>query len=236
MKKNLTFPMINIKSEEFRKISETVNNSPTEIPEETPKVNNSCSSLPKVTQATMDKIQLLDELGFASCIEMNKDYISENSTFKRRCSIGISDFWTHKSKAQFIREKGFQDAFQKMKIKVKLNEGKLKNSLRIPGLPHQMDSNLTRRSLIPDTPKLNSKTFRKSLPDLSCKSNQKFSEGLNQLAEKCRSFESESLKFKELSERILSIHKSKCEDKKLSRRITKQEKNLIYSRMCSLAS
>ena len=230
-KKNMTFPIQRKKTQIFRKNSDNLSTNPSEITEESPKLSHSKTILPKLNQDIVNKMQLLDELGFGSQLEFKRDILcDQDNTLKRRFSIGITDFWTQKSRSQFLKEQGFEDALKKMKKNIQRNEAKNRSSLRVPALPHMMDLNTTRRNLVLESPASLSMKLPNSLPDLNSKTT-KLSKELNVIEEKCRNFQSDSMKFKQMTERILSVQK----EDRLKRKMTKQEKNLISSTMCSLA-
>ena len=233
-KKNMTFPIQRKKNLILRNNSDNLSTNPSETTEESPKLSHSKSILPKLSQDIVNKMQLLDELGFGSQLEFNKDLLcDQGGPLRRRFSIGITDFWTQKSRTQFLKEQGYEDALKKLKKNMQRNEAKNRSSLRVPALPHMMNSNTTRRNLALDSSSSLPSKPQNSLPEINCKGS-KLSKELKVIEEKCRNFQSDSLRFKQMTERILSVQKDKNEDNRLKRKMTKQEKYLITSTMYSL--
>ena len=151
------------------------------------------------------KIQVLDKMGFASLIETKADPVCIMSqALKRRFSIGISDFWTGKNRQKFLKEKGYDEAFKTLKKNVIIKDIQGSNSLRKPTLPYIMDNNMKRRSFKEISVKwVNSANAKKKvnggISTLSSRGNEKMSEVLDSVVEKCNELVQDNSSLKRLT-------------------------------------
>lgn len=214
--KVFTVPMRTTKISIFRKNSENLHRDSCDLPLldslDHSAVKESFKPGKKLIQK---KIHILDQMGFTSQIEARANPIlSLNKQLKRRFSIGISDFWTGENRQKFLKEKGYEEAFKTLKKNICIKNAQGSNTLRMPSLPHIMDSNMKRRSLgsiCIDSVK-NRKTKLNSFGTLSSRNNGKIEDTLDLVVEKCNNLAKENLKFKKYSKMIELDLKYKFKD------------------------
>jgi hypothetical protein len=95
------------------------------------------------------KIQVLQEMGFDSHITYKvKSGTNSKQNQKKKFNIGISDFWTEKDREKFLRERGYQEAFNSMKKKALIKDLAHGSSVRRYNLPYVTNMDSQKRTSI----------------------------------------------------------------------------------------
>jgi hypothetical protein len=237
--KLLTVPSKKVSSNLFKANSLNSHQSPAEFFNETHSEDALSPSNILKKRSISKKIHILQEMGFGSLINSKVDSGTSIDQSSRKFSIGISDFWTGKSRQKFLREQGYREAFDSLKKKELISDLNRVSSLRRPSLPHVMDSNIRKRSVVVRQSFIgNTEKVRpaKSIC-FSSRNAEKINEGIDFMIDKCDDFVKDSLKLKAFSQKIVKDLKNCTESReKIKRKVTRHEKNMIAAIAYSMAS